>query len=97
MNSEYVINNLVPEEIKTINNIDFYLKRYVENGYIIKDITFTYDGENHTFQERVRAFTLKDFETLFKQANVYLLDIFGDYKLNTFSAKTSERLIMIFK
>tara|TARA_R110002049_G_scaffold309298_2_gene520490 strand:- start:13236 stop:13967 length:732 start_codon:yes stop_codon:yes gene_type:complete len=97
MNSEFVIDNLVPEEVKTVDDIDFHLKRYVEDGYIIKDITFTANGENHHFKERVRAFTLSDFETLFEQADVHLFDIFGDYKLRKFNAKTSERLVMIFK
>jgi len=97
MNSEYVIDHLVPEEIKTVDGIDFYLKRYVENGYIIKDIAFTTDGKAYKFQERVRGFTLADFEVLFEQAEVNLLDVFGDYKLGKFNKKSSERLVMIFK
>ncbi|MCL5128412.1 MULTISPECIES: bifunctional 2-polyprenyl-6-hydroxyphenol methylase/3-demethylubiquinol 3-O-methyltransferase UbiG [unclassified Algibacter] len=97
MNSEFVIDNLVPEEVKTVDGIDFYLKRYVEDGYIIKDIAFTADGKAYKFQERVRGFTLADFEALFEQADVYLLDVFGDYKLGKFSRKSSERLVMIFK
>ena len=97
MNSEFVIDNLVPEEIKTVDSIDFHLKRYVEDGYIVKDITFTADAKLYNFQERVRGFTLADFELLFEQAGVYLLEVFGDYKLHKFNAKTSERLVMIFK
>ncbi|MBU2951798.1 class I SAM-dependent methyltransferase [Tamlana agarivorans] len=97
MNSEHVIDNLVPEETKTVDGIDFHLKRFVEDGYIIKDITFTVDEKVYNYQERVRAFTLADFEKLFEQANVYLLDVFGDYKLNKFNPKSSERLVMIFK
>ncbi len=97
MNSELVIDNLVPEEVKTVDGIDFNLKRYVADGYIIKDISFTAEGEDYKFQERVRAFTLADFEALFEQADVYLLDVFGDYKLRKFNPKTSERLVMIFK
>ncbi|MGC1204043.1 MAG: methyltransferase domain-containing protein [Flavobacteriaceae bacterium] len=97
MNSEFVIDNLVPEEIKTVDGIDFNLKRYVEDGYIVKDIAFTADGEAYNYQERVRAFTLKDFELLFEQADVNLLDVFGDYKLRKFNTKTSERLVLIFK
>jgi len=97
MNTEFVIDNLVAEDVKTVNGIDFLQKRRVENGYIIKDISFTAEGEYYDFQERVRAFTLADFETLFEQAGVYLLDIFGDYKLNKFYKNSSERLILIFK
>ena len=97
MNSEFVIDNLVPEEIKIVDAIEFHLKRYVDNGYIVKDIAFNVDGEDYAFQERVKALTLQDFEMLFEAADVYLLDVFGDYKLHKFSAKTSERLVMIFK
>jgi SAM-dependent methyltransferase len=97
MNSDFVIDNLVPEDTKIVDDIVFNLKRYVKDGHIVKDIAFTADGEDYNYQEQVRAFTLKDFELLFEQANVHLLDVFGDYKLRKFNPKTSERLIMIFK
>lgn len=97
MNSDFVIANLVAENSKTVDNIRFDLKRYVKDGYIIKAIAFSDSGESYHFEERVRAFTLKDFELLFEQAGVHLLDVFGDYKLRKFDPETSERLIMIFK
>lgn len=97
MNSNYVINNLIPENEKTVDGITFKLKRSVENGYIIKTIAFTVNGENYSFKERVRAFTLADFEALFKQAGVHLSAVFGDYNLSKYNANTSKRLILIFK
>lgn len=97
MNSNHVIEYLVPEDVRTIQNIKFHQKRYVKDGYIIKDISFDYKDTNYAFQERVRAFTLHDFESLFEQANVHLLDVFGDYKLRKFDNKMSDRLIMVFK
>lgn len=97
MNSEFIIDNLVLEDSKTVDGIEFILKRYIDNGYIIKDIEFTHDSVDYNFQERVRAFTLDDFKLLFEQAGVYLLDIFGNYKLHKFDVKKSNRLIMIFK
>jgi SAM-dependent methyltransferase len=97
MNSHYIIQYLVPEDVKTIQNIKFQQKRYVKDGYIFKDIEFDYKDENYSFQERVKAFSLEDFESLFEQANVHLLDVFGDYKLRKFDKKSSERLVMIFK
>ncbi|WP_179348724.1 SAM-dependent methyltransferase [Winogradskyella pacifica] len=97
MNTNYVIENLIPENIKTVEGIDFHQKRSVKDGYIIKDISFDADGEHFEFQERVKAFTLKDFEALFEKAGVHLLDVFGDYKLHKYHTQTSERMIMIFK
>ena len=97
MNCDYIVDHLIPEDIKTIENIEFHLKRYEKDGYIYKDIEFVNEGTTYAFQERVRAFRLKDFETLFEQADVHLLDVFGDYKLHKFDKKSSERLVMIFK
>ena len=97
MNSDFVINNLVPEDTKTVEGIEFHLKRYVKNGYLFKDISFEDNGETFEFQERVKVLNLKDFESLFEKAGVHLLDVFGDYKLRKFDKNSSERLVMIFK
>ncbi|MFV0566995.1 MAG: class I SAM-dependent methyltransferase [Flavobacteriaceae bacterium] len=97
MNSSFVIDNLVPEETKVVDGIAFNLKRYAKNGYVFKDISFNFGGNDYSFQERVRAFTLNDFEVFFEEAGLYLLDVFGDYRLRKYSEKTSERLVMIFK
>ncbi len=96
MNVDYVVNNLVADDVKTIEGIDFHLSRYVDNGYIIKDISFQFEGIPYHFKERVKAFSLQDFNTMFKEANIELLDVFGDYKLNKYHRYNSERLIMIF-
>jgi SAM-dependent methyltransferase len=97
MNSNFIIEHLIPKDSKTIQNIVFKQKRYVKDGYIFKDIQFNYKSEVYNFQERVKALTLEDFESLFEQAGVYLLDVFGDYKLRKFDKNSSERLVMIFK
>ncbi|MFC4721815.1 class I SAM-dependent methyltransferase [Geojedonia litorea] len=97
MNSEYIIDHLIPEDTKTIEGIQFHQKRYLESGFIFKDISFEYQGSAYKFQERVKALKLEDFEALFEQAGVFLLDVFGDYKLRKFQSKSSERLVMIFK
>ena len=96
MNSDVVKNSLKQDDIKTVNGIDFYLKRSVKNGYIVKDIAFNFKGQDFNFYERVKAFSLNDFKTMFEQAELTLLDVFGDYQLNTFNKQNSERLIMIF-
>jgi SAM-dependent methyltransferase len=97
MNVTQVLENLVPEEVKTVENIDFHIKRYHKDGHIYKEIDFEDNGEKFHFTERVRAFTLEDFEKMMEEAGIFLLDIFGDYKLKKFHKKESERLIMIFK
>lgn len=97
LNADYVIANLVPKEIKIVDGIKFEINRYVENKKIIKEIHFSDQGKNYTFKEKVSALTLNDFEKMMEICDIYLLDIFGDYKLHKFYKNQSERLIMIFK
>lgn len=97
MNVPNVIENLVPEETKTVDGIDFHIKRFHIDGHIYKEINFEDQDCAYHFTEKVRAFTLHDFQDLMNQAGIYLLDIFGDYKLKKFHKTDSERLIMIFK
>ena len=96
-NADFIIENLVAEETKEIDGITFNIKRFVENKKIIKEIRFEDKGETYNFTEKVSAFTLADFEAMMKEASIYLLEIFGDYKLKKFYKSQSERLIMIFK
>ncbi|MGO3183769.1 MAG: class I SAM-dependent methyltransferase [Aequorivita sp.] len=96
LNAELVIANLVPIEKKKIENIIFHIEKYVEDGYIIKNIRFNDQGEDYFFTERVRALTLKDFELYFKEAGITLKNVFGNHKLEAFDMETSERLILIF-
>ena len=97
MNATNVITNLVPEEVKTVNEIDFHIKRFHIDGYIYKEIDFEDKGEKFHFTEKVRALTLADFQAMMDEAGIFLLDTFGDYKLKKFHKTESERLIMIFK
>jgi SAM-dependent methyltransferase len=96
-NADFIIENLVAEETKEIDGITFNIKRFVENKKIIKEIRFEDKGETYNFTEKVSAFTLADFEEMMEEAGIYLLEIFGDYKLRKYYKSESERLIMIFK
>ena len=96
LNSELAIKNLIPSEKKKIGDIVFYIEKYVEDGYIIKNIRFTDDETDYHYVEKVRALTLQDFEFYFKEAGITLKNVFGNYRLNSFNQNTSERLILIF-
>ncbi|MXN90337.1 methyltransferase domain-containing protein [Flavobacterium sp. Sd200] len=97
MNVKKVIEDLVTQEVKTVEGIDFHIKRYFIDNYIYKEIDFEDKGQKFHFTERVKALTLQDFESMMDEAGIYLLDTFGDYKLRKFYKEESERLIMIFK
>lgn len=96
MNAKLAIENLVPKEVKEIGGIVFQIEKYVENGFIFKNIRFEDEGEEHFFTERVMALGVEDFKRYFKEANVKLKNTFGDYHLNEFDEEKSERLILVF-
>lgn len=97
LNVDYVTANLVPSETKTIKGVTFSIERSIVDGYIIKNISFSHNGKDHYYTERVEAISLADFKTYFKKAGVTLAHCFGDYELNEFDEHTSGRLILIFK
>lgn len=97
MNVDYVLQNLIAEEEKIVDGITFFMKRYYKDAAIFKEIQFEDQGKKYHFTEKVQAIRLEDFETMMEETGLYLLAIFGDYKLKKFHKNESERLILIFK
>jgi len=97
MNAKKVIANLVLNEQKTIDGIQFDITRQVKDGYILKDILITDGKEQQQFQEKVKGITLADYSEFIANAGLKIIDIFGNYKLDNFDEKISDRLILICK
>jgi 2-polyprenyl-3-methyl-5-hydroxy-6-metoxy-1,4-benzoquinol methylase len=97
MNSNYVINHLVPKNSVEIDGIHFEIKRNFKNGIISKTIDVLDKGEIKHFKEQVRAFNRSDFIEMISNANLNFVECFGSYDLEPYSPQTSERLILIFK
>ncbi|CAM1353679.1 SAM-dependent methyltransferase [Tenacibaculum insulae] len=95
LNVEKVKNNLVKEEIKTIDGIEFFIKREIKDGFILKHISFIADNQKHSYTEQVKFLTLDKMQTYFKEAGLKIKHVFGDYSLSTFDKNTSDRLILI--
>ncbi len=97
MNVTRAVNLLKEEEIKNIQGIEFHLKRYVQDGYIHKEIRFEADNTPYFFTEKVKALSLEDFKQFFTFAGLELTDVFGSYQLDAYDGLESDRLIMIAK
>ena len=80
MNSPLVIDNLIAHNSYESDGIKFELKRNYKDGFITKNIEVNDDGNSFHFEEKVRAFTFQDFETMLSNAGLHLLDCFGSYK-----------------
>ncbi|KAA9340065.1 class I SAM-dependent methyltransferase [Adhaeribacter soli] len=97
LNAEKVVAHLVKEETKTIEGVTFHITRHMEGKLIVKTIDFEAEGKRYHFQEKVWALTEEDFREYFKMTGLRLHECFGNYKLEPYDAKTSDRLIFILK
>ena len=97
MNVKKVITNLVLNEQKKIDSINFDINRNVKNGYIIKDIRITDGEKEQQFQEKVKAITLADYSKFINNAGLKIINTFGNYSLDDFNEEISNRLIIICK
>ena len=96
MNTLFVKNNLVIEETKVIDDLSFKIKRRSDGKHIYKEIKFN-DKKDYFFQEKVMDLSLNDFVNYLIKYNLKVIKTFGDYNLNEFDIKNSERLIMVIK
>ena len=77
--------------------ITFKVNKSVKGSFIVKDISFSDNGEAFSFQEHVKRFTEKHFREIFSDCGLEIQNVFGNYDLNIFDEKTSDRLILIAK
>ena len=97
LNPYKVINHLVEEEIKEVEGIEFHINRSFDGEHIIKDIQFDDEGKHYQFQEKVKAIRRIEFLDYFRQSNLLIQNIFGDYNLKEYQAESSDRMIFICK
>ena len=95
MNVHKVLANLVAEEVKSIDGIDFHITRKFDGMHILKTISFGHTGQSYSYTERVQGLTKEDFENLLKKTDFKVEAIFGDFNLNAYNSETSDRLILI--
>ena len=94
-NAKKMIANLVTQESKEIENIQFDIDKELVEGQIIKSIHFMDAGKAYFYQEKVQALELKDFDMFLNKAGFKIIQTFGNYALGAFDEENSERLIII--
>ena|ERR1700744_592754 len=96
-NSIKVLDHLIPKEKKSINGVDFHIRKCVSDNKIIKNIAFEDKGKSYIFNEIVNLFTLDDFRGFFEESGFEIITNFGSYSLEKFNSNQSDRLIFICK
>lgn len=95
LNATKTMQHLVEEEIKVVDDISFKITRTIDQGFILKNISFTHMNKPYSFTERVQALELRDFEFLLGNAGFEIRNLFGNYQLKPFRKQDSERLIIV--
>jgi len=95
LNVVNVKKHLITKEIKTVDGITFRIEREIKNGFILKHISFTDKGQDHSYTEKVKYIDLKKFQTYFNSVGLKINHIFGDYQLSEFQPESSNRLIIV--
>ena len=97
LNAKWVENTLLKEEIKTKEGIEFTIKKKIENQHIIKDISFTDNGQRFDYFEKVKLHTLDAIKNYAEEFGFERVKIFGNYQLSDFDLENSPRCINVFR
>ncbi len=96
-NLQRVIREMKPQELKSIEGIDFHISKRFDGHHIYKTIEFEAEGKQHSYTEKVQGLSETDFRNLLIQADFELVDIYGDFDLNSFDSENSDRIILVAK
>jgi len=97
LNINKVKSELVPEITISKNDIYFNIKKYIENDFLIKEISFEIQCEKHNYMEKLQCLDLKKMSDIAKSTNLKVKYVFGDYNLSAFNEQESDRLILILR
>lgn len=97
MNTTKVINNLVSDEIKVVDNITFNIERAFDGRFIRKRIRFQIQEKSFDFEEKVQQIEIEKMKYFLSAAGFKDLTFYGNYKMEAFKENDSDRLIVIAK
>ena len=95
MNPEYIVKIIKPREIIDRGEIQFHIRKRLENGFIKKEIDFIAHGEDHHYEERLKVIKPEQFAKLFKEAGLRIKEVWGDYDLKPFLPGESMRQVIV--
>lgn len=88
---------LIPHEVKELDGYKFDISKEISNGQIIKTIAFDAEGQSFSFQEKVQLLYSQAINEMLASSGFEILHTFGNYQLDSFDTKTSDRYIVIAK
>jgi SAM-dependent methyltransferase len=101
LNTCFLKKNLNPYNISKDKNRAIIQVRSISDTCVMKDIHFIFRNRAgykfKKFHERIKLYSLSDFEKMLKRNGIEIIKVFGDYNEEKFEQEKSPRLIIIGK
>ncbi len=99
LNVKFSVDNMVAENNLSIGTTTYTISKWSDELHFHKKIVVQDEALNIplSFTEKVRKFTLSDFETMFAKQGLEIQEVYGNYNFNAYNENNSPRLIMIAK
>lgn len=97
LNVHYVEEHLVHDEIKTIDETQYEIHRWMGEDHFYKKITVTDSSLDSPkeFTEKVAKLSLGDFTDMLSFQSLQVKEVFGDYNLNGYDVRKTPRMIVV--
>ncbi len=97
LNLKKALQDLVPQEDKEINGIEFHIKRHFDGQFIRKSIEIKDSGRSFHYEEKVRGFQFAELDKMMRKDGLIPIQTFGDFDLNEYNEEKSDRMIIVCK
>jgi SAM-dependent methyltransferase len=97
LNVHYVEERLVHDEIKTLDETQYEIHRWMDEDHFYKKIGVTNPSLEapKEFCEKVAKLSLGDFTDMLSFQNLQVTEVFGDYELNSYDVRKTPRMIVV--
>ncbi|MFM7430343.1 MAG: methyltransferase domain-containing protein [Flammeovirgaceae bacterium] len=85
-----------PEEL-ILEGVRLIITRWRSAHFVYKRILVNEGSEEYCFEERVRLYSLNQLQQFFHAAGFVVVNVWGDYNLNTYNSQHSARMILLGK
>lgn len=97
LNKGFVESDVKEYSVEKRGELEFHIRKKIENNYVIKQINFTDKNQNFEFYERVKLHTPDEINNYAKRSGFERLQVWGNYHLQPFDEKHSPRCINLFR
>ena len=97
LNARYADAHLTPEEVVTVDGVAYQIRRWTDGRRFLKRIVIDDGGVGApvVYREQVARFSLGDFERMLTPHGLDIVELYGDYRLSAYDARTSPRLVLV--